>query len=134
MREALGNHILVEFYNCDSERLRSVEYIERVLLRAAEESGAKVVTSNFHQFQPYGVSGVVVIEESHYTIHTWPEHNYAAVDLFYCDPSVDVDRAIDVISEALNSKNYSTMEIKRGTFINQKTLSNAESEVEREAV
>ncbi len=134
MREALGNHILIEFYECDSDSLRSVEYIERVLLRAADESGAKVVTSNFHQFQPYGVSGVVVIEESHYTIHTWPEHNYAAVDLFYCDPSVDVDKAIEVLTETLNSKHFSTMEIKRGTFVNQRALSNAEKEVEKEAV
>ncbi len=134
MREALGNHILIEFYDCDSESLRSVEYIEKVLLRAADESGAKVVTSNFHQFQPYGVSGVVVIEESHYTIHTWPEHNYAAVDLFYCDPSVDVDKAIEVITEALNSRHFSTMEIKRGTFVNHRAFSNAEKEVEKEAV
>ncbi len=133
MREALGIHILIEFYECDPETLKSVGYIEKTFLKAADEAGAKVVTSNFHQFQPYGVSGVVVIEESHFTIHTWPEHNYAAVDLFYCDPSVDGDKAIKVIKDALKSKNFSTMELKRGTFVSyQDMVEKAETFSEKE--
>ena len=115
MRDALGKHVLIEFYRCNTERLSSVEHIEEILLRAAREARAKVVTSSFHQFQPYGVSGVVVIEESHFTIHTWPEHGYAAVDLFFCAPTVDMERAVQVLNDSLQSQEHQSMEVRRGT-------------------
>ena len=115
MRDALGKHVLIEFYRCNTERLSSVEHIEEILLRAAREARAKVVTSSFHQFQPYGVSGVVVIEESHFTIHTWPEHGYAAVDLFFCATTVDVERAVQVLNDSLQSQEHQSMEVRRGT-------------------
>ncbi len=122
MQQALGYHVLIEFYKCDPRALEDVEKIENILLRAAKESKAKVVTSSFHQFEPFGVSGVVVIEESHYTIHTWPEYGYAAVDLFYCDPKVEVEKAIEVIKEELKSEYFTAVEMKRGTFVNEKLL------------
>ncbi len=113
-REPLGIHLLVEMYGCDPQTLKGVDYVGKAMERAAKESRAKVVEIFFHQFLPYGVSGVVVIEESHYTIHTWPEEGYAAVDLFYCDPNVDVDKAIEVLKEAFRPKHMTIMEVKRG--------------------
>ena len=81
---ALGRHILVEFIGCNSEILNDVSIIEKSMVDAAQDAGATVINSTFHHFSPFGVSGVVVIQESHLAIHTWPEYQYAAVDLFTC--------------------------------------------------
>jgi len=112
--KALGNHVLVEFYECDSDVLNNCEFIEREMSQAAKMSGATIISSNFHTFEPHGVSGVVIIAESHLTIHTWPEYNYAAVDLFTCGDSVDPWTAFSHLKEMFKSGHTSTIEMKRG--------------------
>ena len=86
---ALGRHILVEFNGCCPEILNDVAVIEEAMVEGARKAGATVIQSTFHHFSPFGVSGVVVIQESHLAIHTWPEYQYAAVDLFTCGETVD---------------------------------------------
>lgn len=98
---ALGRQMTVEFYDCNPKILADAAVMEEVFLKSARESGATVITSQFHQFTPQGVSGVVVISESHFAVHAWPEHEYAAVDLFTCGEGVDFDKAIEVISKGL---------------------------------
>ena len=85
--ETLGRHILIEFYNCNEEILASPELIEKHMNKAAKIANATIVNSVFHHFNPYGVSGAVIISESHLAIHTWPEYGYAAVDVFTCGDS-----------------------------------------------
>ena len=82
--------------------------------KAARDSNATIVNSVFHRFNPHGVSGVVVIAESHLAIHTWPEYNYAAVDLFTCGSSVDPWIAFDVLRHCLEADTFKTREVKRG--------------------
>lgn len=110
----LGKHLLVELYDCDSKLLNNSARVERVMQSAARAAKATIVRSTFHNFSPYGVSGVVVIAESHLTIHTWPEHNYAAVDIFTCGDSVEPYTAYEVLKDAFRSKNSSVIELKRG--------------------
>lgn len=117
MKKALGTHVLLEFFGCDPQPLASKEVVEKTFLDAALASHAKIVDVFFHQFQPYGVSGVVVIEESHFTIHTWPEHGYAAIDLFYCSVEVDAEAAIRVMTDIFKPRNVSMIEMKRGLRI-----------------
>lgn len=112
---ALGNHILVEFMNCDPHIMNDVAAIERDMVEAAIKANATVINSTFHHFSPYGVSGVVVIQESHLAIHTWPEYGYAAVDLFTCG-DMDSWISFDFLKEAFKSKSYSAIEIKRGSL------------------
>lgn len=83
-QKQLGKHILIEYYDCDSEVLKNTQLIEKYMIEAAKMAQATIVESVIHTFNPWGVSGVVVIEESHITIHTWPGYKYAAVDLFTC--------------------------------------------------
>ena len=97
---SLGRHLLAEFYNCESGVLNDPEHIERLMNEAARLSGATVVQSVFHVFSPHGVSGVVVVEESHLAVHTWPEYGYAAVDYFSCG-DVDCDAAVRYLSSHL---------------------------------
>lgn len=111
---SLGTHLLVELYGCNPERLKYVPEVERALVDAAHHSYAHIVGHFFHEFHPHGVSGVVVIEESHYTIHTWPEERYAAVDLFFCAESVDAERALAILREAFEPERVDVMLVRRG--------------------
>ena len=85
----LGQHVLAEFFECDPNILNSLDKVEKYMVDAALECGATIVQKCFHMFNPYGVSGVVIISESHLAIHTWPELGYAAVDLFTCGDKCD---------------------------------------------
>ncbi len=110
----LGQHILVELYGCNSNILNNVDLITKFMEEAAEKSNATIVNSAFHHFSPHGVSGVVVISESHLAIHTWPEHNYAAVDLFTCGSGVEPLKAFEVLKSRFKATHFVTREIKRG--------------------
>lgn len=114
--EALGRQILVEFYDCNSDHINDVEFIESAMLTATRESGATIISHNFHKFSPHGVSGIVVIAESHVSIHSWPEYDYAAVDIFTCGETIDPWVIQEHLKESFESKNVSSMEMKRGMF------------------
>ncbi|MFZ5433494.1 MAG: adenosylmethionine decarboxylase [Calditrichota bacterium] len=112
--KALGRQIVVEYYGCNPDILNDVAFIKRAMRDAALASGATIVQEAFHLFNPHGVSGVVVIAESHLTIHTWPEYGYAAVDLFTCGEDVSPDAAFNYLKEHLEAQSFSAMEMKRG--------------------
>lgn len=112
--KALGRHILVEFTGCHADVLNDVSIIEKSMVEAAQIAGATVINSNFHHFSPWGVSGVVVIQESHLAIHTWPEYKYAAVDLFTCGETVDPWVSFEFLKKAFGA-NYSAIEMNRGS-------------------
>ena len=111
----LGRHLLAEFYDCETDALNDPGRIERLMNEAARLSGATVVQSVFHAFSPHGVSGVVVVEESHLAVHTWPEHRYAAVDYFSCG-EVDCDAAVRYLAEHLAPSRVETKEVPRGVI------------------
>lgn len=112
--EQLGRHILVEYYNCDNKVLNNAKLIEGYMIEAAKIAKATVVESVFHTFNPWGVSGAVIIEESHLTIHTWPEYSYAAVDLFTCGTMIDPWAAFEYLEEKLKAEKTDSTEISRG--------------------
>ena len=109
-----GLHYLLELKDCNRETLNDLESLKKMLKTAATEAGATVLGDSFHQFEPQGVSGVVVIAESHLFIHTWPECGYAAVDIFTCGESVKPGKAARMVVDQLESKNHSILEIQRG--------------------
>jgi S-adenosylmethionine decarboxylase len=98
----------------DPQALELENSVGSAMKDAAIASEATVVTDSFHEFKPYGVSGAVIIQESHYTIHTWPEHKYAAVDLFYCGGTIYVDRAIEVLRERFKPGRMKFLVVRRG--------------------
>jgi S-adenosylmethionine decarboxylase len=114
---ALGRHLLVELNDCNTEVLNDLELLRYAMLTAAVESGAVVLGDSFHRFSPQGVSGVVVIAESHLSVHTWPEYGYAAVDVFTCGTTVNPQTAAEILIERLGSKNHSLREIQRGVLV-----------------
>ncbi|MDG5471033.1 adenosylmethionine decarboxylase [Jeotgalibacillus sp. ET6] len=111
--ETMGRHVISELWGCDFEKLNSMELIEQVFVDAALKTGAEVREVAFHKFAPQGVSGVVIISESHLTIHSFPEHGYASIDVYTCgdlDPTI----AADHIAKSLNAKTSETIEVPRG--------------------
>ena len=109
----MGHHIIAELWECDFDKLNDMQFIEQTFVDAALKSGAEVREVAFHKFAPQGVSGVVIISESHLTIHSFPEHGYASIDVYTCgdlDPSI----AANYIADALNAGTRETLEMPRG--------------------
>ena len=110
----LGTHLILDLYECSAEVIGDNDRLSQGLVDAVREAGATIVESLFHDFSPGGLSGVIVIAESHVTIHTWPERRYAAVDAFTCgDP--ELPRRIERnIIRFLDAKNFNSTSLDRG--------------------
>ena len=121
-QQYLGRHILAEFFECDPNVLNNPELVEKYMLQAALECGATVVNKCFHLFAPHGVSGVVIISESHLAIHTWPEYGYAAVDLFTCGEQCDPKISYEFLKEKFNSKDAKYSQLNRGLMNSETKL------------
>jgi S-adenosylmethionine decarboxylase len=110
----LGRHILAEFTGCNRDLLNNPSEMKRILTNAARQAEATIVETVFHQYNPHGLSGVVVIAESHLSIHTWPEYGYVAADFFTCGDQVDPWKACQYMGEQLGCAEMDTREISRG--------------------
>lgn len=111
---ALGKHFVLELSGCDPKTIGSLAKVQRNMVRAALEAKAEVREIAFHKFNPQGVSGVVVIAESHLAIHTWPEFGYAAVDIYTCGEKTDPFHACEFLEKAFNAKTACYSVIDRG--------------------
>jgi S-adenosylmethionine decarboxylase len=112
--KTLGTHIIVELSDCDAAVLSDVEQVRSVLVQAAKVANAEVLETAFHRFTPHGVSGVVVIAESHLSIHTWPEYGYAALDIYTCGEHTDPWRACQYVAVHFQARQMLTTEVRRG--------------------
>ncbi len=110
----LGRHLVAELTGCNRKTLDDMGLLETYLNEAVRRSGATIVKSVFHRYNPQGVSGVIVIAESHISIHTWPEYGYAAVDFFTCGDAVDPYKAYEYLKEHLESESAHVTDLNRG--------------------
>ena len=115
---ALGQHTIIDLYDCLPSKLDDPDFLEKVMLNGANLANATIVKSYFHQFSPIGISGSIIIAESHFNIHTWPEHGYAAIDLFTCGTELKADLAAAYIIEELECKRHRIKTLDRGTDYN----------------
>jgi len=115
---ALGRHLLLELFDCDSDSINNLEAVKGSLIEAAKRAQATIVDVVFHEFNPFGISGVVVIAESHLSIHTWPEYRYAAVDVFSCGEVLQPEIAVNYLVEQFGAERASVVEMQRGVFVN----------------
>lgn len=111
---ALGKHILVELKDCNPEIIKSLDKVKNAMVSAAKKAKATIIDVSFHEFNPFGISGMVIIAESHLSIHTWPEYGYAAVDIFTCGDIIKPDVAAQFLIQKFKCKNPSVVEMKRG--------------------
>jgi len=111
---SIGHHYIVEASGCDSKIISSVEKVQQILVKAAELARAQVWSVSINRFPPNGVSGVIVISESHISTHTWPEHGYGALDFYTCGDGVDPEKAVFYAVEAFGAATCHITEITRG--------------------
>jgi S-adenosylmethionine decarboxylase proenzyme len=109
-----GSQVVLDLYECETTHLDDIGWVKRTLEGAARAAGATIVETVFHQFAPWGISGVVVIAESHLAIHIWPENRYAAVDVFTCGENVRTDVATAFLTRAFQSKRSMQHHFTRG--------------------
>jgi S-adenosylmethionine decarboxylase proenzyme len=134
MANPLGRHLLAEFIGCKGVDLDSVQRIKEEMENAALEAGATIVQSVMHHFNPYGVSGVVVISESHLAIHTWPEYDYAAIDVFTCGEEVDPQVSLDYLARIFEVDKLIVKNVQRGDMkqiLSRKLSQNKEKDYEK---
>lgn len=124
----LGTHLIAEFYGCNARKISKVSYVKEAMEEAALKSNATIIQSTFHQFNPYGVSGVVIIAESHLSIHSWPEYGYASIDVYTCGDHVDPWITLRYLEKAFEASDIEITELPRGreSKINIKKIENYE--------
>lgn len=108
-----GKHYLVDLKGCDPETIKLIEPTRAILLRAVKDCGATLVNHHFHQYEPFGVSGVVLIAESHFSVHTWPEHRFVGVDIFTCG-EMDAEVAIGGMRDGFQAREIQVKVLVRG--------------------
>jgi len=111
--KALGKQLVVEMWEC-TRNINEPDAIRSALQEAVDRSNATVLSIQVHTFNPNGVSGVAVIAESHISVHTWPELDYAAVDVFTCGDKAIPEAALDVLRDLFQPQRVDVMEVRRG--------------------
>jgi len=113
VNKEFGKHYLVEFIGCETEKLKYVKDVKEILLRAARKSQATIVKQFFHQYDPCGVTGIILISESHFSLHTWPEDKYVAFDILTCGEMYP-EKAIEELKASFHPMETKVRVISRG--------------------
>lgn len=108
-----GHHIIAEFRKCSPSKIEYVKSVKPILEKCIKESGLTKIYSKYHQFEPFGVTGFILLSESHVSIHTWPEKEYIAVDLFTCGPKSKARKAFNILINEFKPGEVKRMEMNR---------------------
>lgn len=111
--QTVGRHLIAEFYDCDASRINDIDAMRQDMIDATTAVGATLLSETFHRFEPQGISGTIVIAESHLSIHTWPEARYVAVDIFTCG-GLDPRPGFGLLGQRLGAGKGRVQEILRG--------------------
>lgn len=112
----LGKHLIIELYECEADRLNSTEFVCKTLSSAVRLSGGTEISTSSKGFTPQGVTAVMLLEESHCSIHTWPEYGYAAIDYFTCSAAVNLELACNLMMQEFAAKTVQVLSVDRGSF------------------
>ena len=108
-----SKHFLLELYRCDGEKLNDESFLRCILNRAAKLANATVLHLISNKFEPQGVTAIALLAESHISIHTWPESNYSAVDIFTCGKNMMPELASQYLIKSLMAKEHTLRVIER---------------------
>ncbi|QIK85805.1 adenosylmethionine decarboxylase [Erysipelothrix sp. HDW6B] len=111
--QVLGYHSLYELRDSNASLLKNIAYVKEAMYRIVDTFKLTAVTDEFHQFDPYGVSGAIILSESHFTIHTWPEHGYAALDLFVCHEDIHEYEILQQLKVLFESRQATVRKLER---------------------
>ncbi len=117
-KRALGYNIVVDLFDCNPQKIDDREFVRSTMLEAAKVAKASIITDIFHSFNPQGLSGVVVIAESHIAIHSWPEFGCVAIDIFSCSEKLEHEKAIEYLKQAFEARKATVAKTERGLIVN----------------
>ena len=117
LKKTKGLHILIDFFGCDPHKVNSSKFWTEVLSGAAQAANMEVLHTHFHEFKPQGVTGFLLLSTSHISVHSWPEYNYVACDIFSCSDDVNTDKAADFLIKTVESTRKKIQKIKRGYHV-----------------
>lgn len=109
-----GGHFIIDFFGCDPHQINKMEFWQKELPLAAKEAGMDILHSHFHQFEPQGITGFLLLSTSHLSIHTWPEYNYVACDIFSCSHGDETKKAVDYLQKRIEHSRVEKHYVKRG--------------------
>ncbi len=114
MRVSMGTHLLVNMYGCPPDLLERADVVAKLLNEVVSETNLTKLAENHHQFEPYGVTSVILLAESHISIHTWPEQNgSAAVDIFTCGDPANADKAFEALKRKFKPTKFDAHKVMR---------------------
>ncbi len=113
--ETTGTHCMVELYDCPTDLLNDERKINKALREAVSRGMADLIQNVSYKFTPQGVTALGLLSESHISIHTWPEHGYAAADVFTCGQRASAEVACLYLVEALQARRHEFLKLTRGT-------------------
>ncbi len=108
-----GKHCIQELYGADFAKLNDEAFVHSSLAEAAQVAGATLLDIKTHLFEPQGVTGFVLLAESHISIHTWPELGYAAVDVYTCGDRTDPHKACEYLKECFEADDWAVVSLER---------------------
>lgn len=114
---SVGRHYTLDVYNCTKDKLAYKDAIEVILNKIVDILQLTKVGESYKQFEPVGVTGFILLEESHVSIHTWPEHQFAAIDVFSCRSCLDIDKIKKLLENEFDTASVEIQSIKRGVLL-----------------
>jgi S-adenosylmethionine decarboxylase len=113
--KTFGRHVLADVWGVDFNKINDIEFLKEHMYEAAEKSGATILAMNYEVFIPHGVTILILLSESHLSIHTYPEKGFAAIDGYTCGEDVDPEVAVDYLLSILEPERIYSSKIIRGT-------------------
>ncbi|GAB4134836.1 MAG: hypothetical protein Tsb009_00340 [Planctomycetaceae bacterium] len=111
--QSLGRHLIVEMWACHDDT-NSTDIVRDAMTEAIDAINATLLNLHIERFQPHGVTGLAVLAESHFSVHSWPEHGYVAADIFTCGTTAQPERAIDILRKHFQPEHVEAYEVSRG--------------------
>lgn len=114
LRKTKGLHILIDLFGCDPHQINSLKFWQETLKNSANAAGMEILHTHFHEFKPQGITGFLLLSTSHISIHSWPEYNYVACDVFSCSDDVNTGKAAEFLIKTVETTKKKVRKIKRG--------------------
>jgi S-adenosylmethionine decarboxylase len=108
-----GVHYIINFFGCDEKQLDSMDFWKDVLPASIAQTNIAILHSHFYKFEPQGITGFLLLSASHISIHTWPEKNYVACDVFTCSSEEDTQKILDYLMKSITHGKVEIKKIKR---------------------
>ncbi|MDJ0774087.1 MAG: adenosylmethionine decarboxylase [Mastigocoleus sp. MO_167.B18] len=110
----VGSHCILELYECPNHLLNDFEFISQALVEAVKEAKSTLLKEVTHQFEPYGITALALLAESHISVHTWPEIGYVAIDMFTCGEHAQPEKACNYLAKAFQANKHVLLTLPRG--------------------